>query len=96
MLNLSSISEDKNKSARQVLDLERETLQLRRELQDTRNKKEEADQKLLHLSNMLRRHETSDPSEDGKTSVDSLSTITTSSSVAAPPRVILSGPVTDL
>ncbi|XP_076268153.1 uncharacterized protein LOC143201147 isoform X2 [Rhynchophorus ferrugineus] len=47
MLNLSSLSEDKNKSARQVLDLERETLQLRRELQDTRNKKEEADQKLL-------------------------------------------------
>ncbi|XP_030765728.1 uncharacterized protein LOC115889787 isoform X2 [Sitophilus oryzae] len=43
----TSLSEDKNKSARQVLDLEREALQLRRELQDTRAKKEEADHKLL-------------------------------------------------
>lgn len=92
-----SLSDEKNKSARQVLDLEREALELRRELQDTRAKKEEADQKVLQLSSLLRRNDvnTSDPSEDGKTSVDSLSTITTTSS-AAPVRVTLSGPVTDL
>lgn len=35
-----------NSSARQVLELEREALELRRELQDTRAKKDEADQKL--------------------------------------------------
>lgn len=34
-------------TARQVLELEREALVLRRELQETRAKKEEADQKLL-------------------------------------------------
>lgn len=49
-LNSSSIPEEKlQQSARQVLDLERETLELRRELQDTRNKKDEADQKVLRL-----------------------------------------------
>ncbi|XP_066253551.1 rootletin [Euwallacea similis] len=93
------LTDEKNKSARQVLDLEREALELRRELQDTRAKKEEADQKVLRLSSLLRRNEVSasEPSEDGKTSADSLSTITTSSLAPPPPtRVFLSGPVTSL
>lgn len=40
-------SAEKSISARQVLDLEREALELRRELQDTRAKKDESDQKLM-------------------------------------------------
>lgn len=50
-LNSSTITipDEKHQSARQVFDLERETLELRRELQDTRNKKDEADQKVLRL-----------------------------------------------
>ncbi|CAG9765819.1 unnamed protein product [Ceutorhynchus assimilis] len=98
ILNSSTLSgiDEKNKSARQVFDLEMEALELRRELQDARAKKEEADQKVLQLSNMLRRSDvnTSDPSEDGKTSVDSFSISTTASSTT--PRVILTGPVTSL
>lgn len=39
--------EDGTNAARQVLELEREALVLRKELQETRAKKEEADQKLL-------------------------------------------------
>ncbi|XP_050305845.1 uncharacterized protein LOC126742992 [Anthonomus grandis grandis] len=100
-LNSSSLTltDEKTKSARQVMDLEREALELRRELQDTRAKKEEADQKILKLSNMLRRSDaasTSEPSDDGKTSADSLSTVTTIASSVASPRVILTGPVTSL
>ena len=41
------VTEDGASTARQVLELEREALVLRRELQETRAKKEEADQKLL-------------------------------------------------
>lgn len=37
--------EEGGNSARQVIELEREALQLRRELQDARAKKEESDQK---------------------------------------------------
>ncbi|KAL1513604.1 hypothetical protein ABEB36_002995 [Hypothenemus hampei] len=96
--SMLSLSEEKNQSARQVLDLEREALELRRELQDTRAKKDETEQKLKRLSSLFHSRNdvvsTSDPSEDGKTSVDSLSTVTTSSLTT--PRVILSGPVTNL
>ncbi|XP_060536231.1 uncharacterized protein LOC132708119 [Cylas formicarius] len=93
--NASSSVDEKIKAAQQVLELEREALELRRELQDTRAKKEEADLKILELSGMLRRSELSpsDASEDGKASVDSISA---ASSVTTAPRVILSGPVTDL
>ncbi|GJQ82546.1 hypothetical protein Trydic_g10241, partial [Trypoxylus dichotomus] len=41
----SAAQEEGPNSARQVIELEREALQLRRELQDARAKKEESDQK---------------------------------------------------
>ncbi|XP_008193996.1 uncharacterized protein LOC103313188 isoform X1 [Tribolium castaneum] len=85
-------------TARQVLELEREALVLRRELQETRAKKEEADQKLLHiepnfemiswldkkLSSILRRNDicTSDASEDGKTNSIDSISVTTTSSIS--------------
>lgn len=91
--------------------MERETLELRRELQDTRNKKDEAEQKMLRLvfetfndidaqGNIVIRLSNmlrrSEPPEDGLLrSADSLSTLTTSS-VGQQPRVVLSGPVTSL
>lgn len=46
-MSVSKPSIEDGHSARQVLELEREALELRRELQDTRAKKEEADQKVL-------------------------------------------------
>lgn len=45
--------EDNTSTARQVLELERETLLLRRELQDARAKKDESDHKILQLDKQL-------------------------------------------
>lgn len=45
--------EDNTSAARQVLELERETLLLRRELQDARAKKDESDHKILQLDKQL-------------------------------------------
>lgn len=46
MPSSSNAIEEGASSARQVIELEREALQLRRELQDARAKKEESDYKL--------------------------------------------------
>lgn len=106
--NLNNIEEPylNRSKVDQVLELERETLELRRELQDTRAKKEEADQRILildkKLSNIIKRNDysggASDFSDNRKTSSpDSMSTTTVSSIVShGIPRVTLSGPVTDL
>ena len=46
VLTSLSTSEENPSAARQVIELEREALALRRELQEARAKKEESDQKL--------------------------------------------------
>nr|CAH7714474.1 unnamed protein product [Callosobruchus chinensis] len=106
--NNSAVEESINGSARQVLELEREALELRRELQDARAKKEESDKKISQLdkklSTLLRRNEAASASEDDvrtASSIESLSVITAATSTSslvqgAPPKVILTGPVTDL
>ncbi|XP_056638033.1 uncharacterized protein LOC130446048 [Diorhabda sublineata] len=92
----------------QVMELEREAIELRRELQDTRAKKEASEYKLLQLekelSNLIRNGNMtiSDASDDTKSaSIESLSNsvITNASSVSVShgnSRITLTGPVTDL
>ncbi|KAF5274063.1 hypothetical protein FQR65_LT04461 [Abscondita terminalis] len=98
--------DDGPNSARQVIELEREALVLRRELQDARAKKEEADQQLLQLdkklTSLLHQNEAvCNVSEDGKssshtTSPYSLPISLTMPTPPVPQRVTLTGPVTDL
>lgn len=98
-------TDDGPNSARQVIELEREALVLRRELQDARAKKEETDKRFIQLEKKLEtllHHSESiacDASEDGKASNSSSPfsfPILSSAPPPIPQRVTLTGPVTDL
>lgn len=90
----------------QVMELEREAIELRRELQDTRAKKEASEYKVIELqkklSDLIRNGDitTSEASDDTKSaSIESLSNsvITNISSAShGNSRITLTGPVTDL
>ncbi|XP_017786971.1 PREDICTED: uncharacterized protein LOC108569794 [Nicrophorus vespilloides] len=93
-----TMHDDTGSSARQVFELEKENLLLRRELQDARTKKEVSDQKILQLSSIhLRQKDLADMSDDGsKTTTESQSSSSMMSQHHTPSYQVVSGPVTDL